>query len=117
MRILIFEDDGCIDLAPRAFLETEGHEVVGVTRSVDEAVRLARATGPDLALVLSHASGTDDAVLLIHTLGSTRVPTLMLNCEAQEEKPGHTSFRWREDELRNILAKYKRNPRADDDER
>jgi hypothetical protein len=116
MRILIFEADGCTDLAPRAFFESEGHDVVGVTRSLDEAVRLARATGPDLALVLSYDGGTDDAVLLIHTLGKAGVPTVMLNCGAQEEKSGHMSSRWLQDELRNILAKHKRDPRADDDD-
>jgi hypothetical protein len=116
MRILIFEDEGCIDLAPQAFCLAQGHHMVGVSRSTREAIRLARTTKPDIALVLSLAGGSDDAFLLTQRLSKLGVFSLLLNCEADEGKPASVSLRWEKSELGGALARYQGKIRPDDDE-
>lgn len=115
MRILIFEDEGCIDLAPQAFCLAQGHHVVGVSRSVPEAIGLARTAKPDIALVLSLADGSDDMFLLMYSLSKAGVPSLLLSCEADEGKPASVSLRWGEPELGAALARYQGRFRRDDD--
>ena len=116
MRILIFEDEGCIDLAPQAFCTAQGHHVVGVSRSTQEAIELGRIAKPDIALVLSLADGSDDTLLLMHSLSRLGVPSLLLNCEAERGKPASASPRWNETELGAALARYKDRLRADGNE-
>jgi AmiR/NasT family two-component response regulator len=51
LRILIAEDETLIRLDLRGMLEAAGHEVVGEARTGVEAVTLARALEPDLAVL------------------------------------------------------------------
>jgi DNA-binding NarL/FixJ family response regulator len=64
LRCLIVDDNPRFGDEARSLLEQEGISVVGVATSGDEAVRLAEALGPDLALVdirLGAESGFDVA--------------------------------------------------------
>lgn len=51
MLILVVEDEPLCALSTRWELEKAGHEVMGPAGTIDEAVRLAHAHRPDLALV------------------------------------------------------------------
>jgi DNA-binding NarL/FixJ family response regulator len=64
LRCLIVDDNPRFGDEARSLLEQEGISVVGVAASGDEAIRLARALDPDLALVdirLGAESGFDVA--------------------------------------------------------
>jgi DNA-binding NarL/FixJ family response regulator len=68
LRCLIVDDSPRFGEEARGLLEHEGVSVVGVAESGDEAVRLVRALGPDLALVdisLGEESGFDVARRLV----------------------------------------------------
>jgi len=61
-RILIVEDDYLVALALQARLSTAGFEVVGIAMSADEAVSLAKAEQPALAIVDVRLAGKRDGV-------------------------------------------------------
>jgi DNA-binding NarL/FixJ family response regulator len=61
-RILIVEDDYLVALALQAGLSTAGFEVVGVAMSADEAISLAKAEQPALAIVDVRLAGGRDGV-------------------------------------------------------
>src|SRR5919204_6539449 len=68
LRCLIVDDSPRFGEEARSLLEHEGVSVVGVAASGDEAVQLAKALGPDLALVdisLGEESGFDVARRLV----------------------------------------------------
>jgi DNA-binding NarL/FixJ family response regulator len=68
LRCLIVDDSSRFCEEARGLLEHEGISVVGVASSGDEAVRLAKELGPDLALVdisLGAESGFDVARRLV----------------------------------------------------
>ena len=68
LRCLIVDDSSRFRKEARALLEHEGVSVVGIAASGDEAVRLAKNFGPDLALVdisLGNESGFDVARSLV----------------------------------------------------
>ncbi len=68
LRCLIVDDSPRFGEEARSLLEQEGVSVVGVAASGDEAVRLAEALRPDLALVdisLGEESGFDVARRLV----------------------------------------------------
>lgn len=114
MRILIFEDEGCTDLAPTALCAAQGHDVVGVSRTMHEAVRLARSAKPDIALVLSLEDGSDNVFLLMHTFSQSGVPSLLMSCDSAPDKSRATSIRWKEAEIAAALFRYGSKLRKDD---
>jgi two-component system, response regulator PdtaR len=61
-RILIVEDDYLVAAALEGGLTDAGLEVVGVASSADEAVRLAEATRPTLAIMDIRLNGRRDGV-------------------------------------------------------
>jgi len=68
LRCLIVDDNPRFGYEARSLLETEGISVVGVAESGDEAVRLAKAAAPDIALVdigLGEESGFDVALRIV----------------------------------------------------
>ncbi len=70
LRCLIVDDSPRFGEEARGLLEHEGISVVGIAASGDEAVRLAKALRPDLALVdlsLGKESGFDVARRLVES--------------------------------------------------
>jgi DNA-binding response OmpR family regulator len=51
MLILVVEDEGLIAFAVEWALKLAGHDILGPVDSVEDAIRLARASRPDLALI------------------------------------------------------------------
>jgi DNA-binding NarL/FixJ family response regulator len=79
LRCLIVDDSSFFADEARSLLEHEGVSVVGVAASGDEAVRLAEAFAPDLALVdisLGEESGFDVARRLVDE-STTRPPAVI----------------------------------------
>jgi DNA-binding NarL/FixJ family response regulator len=80
LRCLIVDDSPRFGEEARSLLEHEGVSVVGVAASGDDAVRLARALRPDLALVdisLGEESGFDVAHRLVDS-SNRRSPAIIL---------------------------------------
>jgi DNA-binding NarL/FixJ family response regulator len=87
LRCLIVDDSPRFGEEARSLLEHEGVSVVGVAASGDEAVRLAEALRPDLALVdisLGEESGFDVACRLVD--GSNANPPAIIFVSTYEER-------------------------------
>ena len=87
LRCLIVDDSQRFGEEARGLLEHEGISVVGIAGSGDEAVRLAKALAPDLALVdisLGGESGFDVARRLVD--GSNPDPPAVILISTYEER-------------------------------
>ena len=87
LRCLIVDDSPRFGEEARSLLEHEGVSVVGVAASGDEAVRLAEALVPDLALVdisLGEESGFDVARRLVES--SNDDPPAIIFVSTYEER-------------------------------
>lgn len=85
MRILIVEDEVFIALDLEMQLVDLGHEVVGIAACKSSAIEMARAEGPDLALVDLHlakqSSGAEVAAFMRASLG---IPSIILSGSLHE---------------------------------
>jgi DNA-binding response OmpR family regulator len=68
MIILVAEDEALIALVLEVALRLAGHQVIGPAATVEEALRLADETKPELALVDINLYDGDDGVALARTL-------------------------------------------------
>jgi DNA-binding response OmpR family regulator len=68
MIILAAEDEALIALVLELALRLAGHRVIGSAATVEEALRLAEETAPELALVDINLYDGDDGVALARTL-------------------------------------------------
>jgi DNA-binding NarL/FixJ family response regulator len=87
LRCLIVDDSPRFGKEARSLLEHEGISVVGVAGSGDEAVRLAEALRPDLALVdisLGEESGFDVARRLVD--GASGEPPSVIFVSTYDER-------------------------------
>jgi DNA-binding NarL/FixJ family response regulator len=87
VRCLIVDDSPRFGEEARGLLEHEGISVVGIAASGDEAVRLAQALRPDLALVdisLGEESGFDVARRLVDS--SNPEPTAVIFVSTYDER-------------------------------
>ncbi len=75
--VMVIEDEAIIAMDITSIVEQAGHEVTGVARTRDEAVRLADATLPDLVLadiqLADKSSGIDAANQIIENLGEVPI--------------------------------------------
>ena len=87
LRCLIVDDSSLFGEEARGLLEHEGISVVGIAASGDEAVRLAEALRPDLALVdisLGDESGFDVAHRLVND--SSDAPPAVIFVSTYDER-------------------------------
>ena len=85
MRILIAEDETIIRLDLRDLLERAGFEVCGEARDGVEAVELARAVRPDLAVLDVKMPRLDGIEAARRILADRPIPIVMLTAYGQEE--------------------------------
>jgi len=85
LRILIAEDETIIRLDLRSLLESSGFEVCGEARDGEEAVALARATAPDLAIFDVKMPKLDGIEAARVILEERPIPIVMLTAYGQDE--------------------------------
>jgi response regulator NasT len=85
LRILIAEDETIIRLDLRELLEQAGFEVVAEARDGEEAVELARSTGPDLALLDVKMPRVDGIEAARRILDQRAIPIVMVTAYGEEE--------------------------------
>ena len=85
MRILIAEDETIIRLDLRDLLERAGHEVVAEARDGEEAIELARAHSPDLAVMDVKMPRLDGIEAARRILEERPIPIVILTAFDQRE--------------------------------
>ena len=85
MRVLIAEDETIIRLDLRALLERAGFEVCAEARDGEEAVELARATEPEVAVLDVKMPRLDGIEAARRILDERPIPIVMLTAYGQEE--------------------------------
>jgi DNA-directed RNA polymerase specialized sigma24 family protein len=93
-RIMIIEDEAIIAMDIRAIVEDMGHEVTGIARTRDEAIKLARRIPPEMILadiqLADKSSGIDAVNHILKELGDrpivfiTAFPERLLTGERPE---------------------------------
>lgn len=90
MRILLVEDEILIAMEQRFYLETAGDEVFGPAATTTEAVEMALAIKPDLALVDIHLAQGSSGIDVADSLGALGIPSLFITSFRDEVKPGRS---------------------------
>jgi DNA-binding NarL/FixJ family response regulator len=88
LRCLIVDDNSFFGDEASSLLEHEGVSVVGVAASGDEAVRLAEALAPDVALVdisLGEESGFDVARRMVDDLNARAPAVIFVSAHDERE--------------------------------
>ena len=85
MRVLIAEDETIIRLDLKQILERAGLEVCAEARDGEEAVELARAEQPDLAILDVKMPGLDGIDAARRILDERPIPIVMLTAYGQDE--------------------------------
>ena len=85
MRILIAEDETIIRLDLRDLLERSGFEVCAEAKDGEEAIRLARAEQPDLAVLDVKMPRLDGIEAARRILDERPIPIVMLTAYGQDE--------------------------------
>src|SRR5688500_11526291 len=85
MRILIAEDETIIRMDLRALLEAAGFEVCAEARDGEEAVELARAHEPDLAVLDVKMPRLDGIEAARRMLDERPIPIVMVTAYGEQE--------------------------------
>jgi response regulator NasT len=85
VRILVAEDETIIRLDLKSTLENAGFDVCAEARDGDEAVALAAAEEPDLAILDVKMPGLDGIEAARRILAERPIPIVMLTAYGQEE--------------------------------
>jgi two-component system, response regulator PdtaR len=79
-RILIVEDELFVALDAQAMLEANGHHIVGITATAEEAVALAARELPDVILMDIRLVGTRDGIDAAREIrGRFNIPSLFVS--------------------------------------
>jgi two-component system, response regulator PdtaR len=81
MNVLIAEDEFLLGLLLSEFLLEAGHTVLGPAMTAAEALGLARATPPDLALVDIELRDGRSGIALAETLSRAGVPSIFVSAQ------------------------------------
>mgnify|MGYP000335997737 CR=1 FL=1 len=83
VRVVIAEDEALVRLDLKEILEEEGYEVVGETGRGDEAVKLVKELGPDLAILDIKMPGQDGLTAAREITSEQRAAVLILTAFSQ----------------------------------
>ena len=87
LRVLIVEDDTVSATMHKAMLEAEGHTVVGVARSEQEAIKISGTLMPDVVLMDIYLEGNSSGVNAAKEIYSAfALPVLFITCGTAVEQ-------------------------------
>jgi DNA-binding response OmpR family regulator len=94
MLILVVEDEALIAFAVEWALKIAGHDVLGPTDQVEEAIELSQHSRPDLALIdLNLRDGGDGADVARYLHARYRTPCLFLSAQTAQARV-HREVAW-----------------------
>jgi two-component SAPR family response regulator len=88
--LMIVEDEALVAITLRDVLTDAGYHVLDLTDRHDEAIEVAKACKPDLALVNIRLAGRDDGIELAEQLKSLGIPVLLISGQVNRAKSSQT---------------------------
>ena len=88
--LMIVEDEILVATVLRDELEEAGYNVLDLTDRQAEALEVARASKPDLALVNIRLAGRDDGIKLAEHLKALDIPVLLISGQVSRAKSAQT---------------------------
>lgn len=88
--LMIVEDEVLIAMALRDELQDAGYKVLNLTDRHAEALEVARAEKPDLALVNIRLAGRDDGIELSEDLKALGIPVLLISGQVSRARSAKT---------------------------
>jgi response regulator NasT len=85
LRVLVVEDEGLVAAGLKGQLEDIGHQVMGLAKDAEEAVRLASKIQPDLIMMDIRIPGTDGIETARDILAQEAVPIVFLTAYPDED--------------------------------
>ena len=88
--LMIVEDEILVATVLRDELEEAGYNVLDLTDRHEEALEVARAFKPDLALVNIRLAGRDDGIKLAEHLKALDIPVLLISGQVSRARSAQT---------------------------
>jgi two-component system, response regulator PdtaR len=88
--LMIVEDEVLVAMTLRDELEDAGHRVLDLTERHKEALDIAEACKPDLALVNIRLAGRDDGIELAERLKELGIPVLLISGQVSRARSAET---------------------------
>ena len=88
--LMIVEDEILVATVLRDELEEAGYNVLDLTDRHAEALEVARASKPDLALVNIRLAGRDDGIKLAEHLKALDIPVLLISGQVSRARSAQT---------------------------
>jgi 1,2-diacylglycerol 3-beta-glucosyltransferase len=89
--LMIVEDEPLVAMTLKDVLEDAGYHVLNLTDRLDEALDVAKACKPDLALVNIRLAGRDDGIELAGQLKGLRIPVLFISGQSSRARSAQTA--------------------------
>ncbi|MDO9430617.1 MAG: response regulator [Pseudomonadota bacterium] len=89
--LMIVEDEVLVAMVLNDALEAAGHHVLDLTDRHAEALEVAKASKPDLALVNIRLAGSDDGVALAEQLKALDIPVLFISGQSSRARSARTA--------------------------
>lgn len=88
--LMIVEDEALIATVLRDVLQDAGYKVLNLTDRHDEALEVAKAEKPNLALVNIRLAGRDDGIELAEHLKALGIPVLLISGQVSRASSAKT---------------------------
>lgn len=88
--LMIVEDDALVAIVLHDELEDAGYKILDLTDRQDEALQVAKAEKPHLALVNISLAGDDDGIELSEHLKAMGIPVLLISGQASRASSAKT---------------------------
>lgn len=88
--LMIVEDEAMVALVLQNELQDAGYKILDLTDRQDEALRVAEAERPNLALVNIGLTGGDDGIELSERLKAMGIPVLLISGRASRARSAKT---------------------------
>ena len=88
--LMIVEDEALVAMVLKDELQDAGYKVLNLTDRHDEALAVAKAEKPDLALVNIRLAGRDDGIELSEHLKPLGIPVLLISGQVSRARSAKT---------------------------